>query len=161
MPSRVVASHHTSIGTPVRKKSGTSQGTGARRRKAGGHQDARSIFIAVFVAVVIASIVAVIWVYVKPFQVASSDPRPRPPPTAADLEAKKTHSYWKVGNTTYRHYITDTSTGEIVDAGTMTVKEMLDQGIEVPGYVLPGKNTGSNNASELAARFQAIQDHLK
>lgn len=161
MPSRVVASQHTSIGTPVKKKSGTTQPAIARRRKAGGHQDARSIFIAAFVAVVLASIVAAIWVYVKPFPVASSEPGPRPPPTAADFEAKKTHSYWKVGNTSYRHYITDTTTGEIVDAGTVTVKEMLEQGIDVPGYSLPGKNTGSDNASELAARFQAIQDHLK
>lgn len=161
MPSRVVASHHTSIGTPVKKKSGTNQTSTARRRKAGGHQDARSILIAALLALVLATIVAVIWVYVKPFPVASSGPGPRPPPTAADLEAKKTHSYWKVGNTTYRHYITDAGTGEIVDAGTVTVKEMLDQGIEVPGYSLPGKNTGSSNSSELAARFQAIQDHLK
>lgn len=161
MPSRVVASQHTSIGTPVKKKSGKTQPANTRRGKSGGHQDARSILIAVFVALVLASVVAAIWVYVKPFPVASSEPGPRPPPTAADLEAKKTHSYWKVGSTTYRHYITDTSTGEIVDAGTVTVKEMLDQGIEVPGYILPGKNTGSNNASELAARFQAIQDHLK
>lgn len=161
MPSRVVASQHTSIGTPVKKKSGTTPSATARRRKAGGHQDTRSILIAAFVAVVLALIVAAIWVYVKPFPVASSDPGPRPPPTAADLEAKKTHSYWKVGNTSYRHYITDTSTGEIVDAGTVTVKEMLEQGIDVPGYSLPGKNAGSDNASELAARFQAIQDHLK
>ncbi len=161
MPSRVVASHHTSIGAPVKKKNGATQSATARRRKAGGHQDTRSILIAAFVALVLACIVAAIWVYVKPFQVASSDPGPRPPPTAADLEAKKTHSYWKVGNTTYRHYITDTSTGEIVDAGTVTVKEMLDQGIEVPGYIMPSKSNGSSNSSELAARFQAIQDHLK
>lgn len=161
MPSRVVASQHTSIGTPVKKKNGKTRPANARRGKGGGHQDARSILIAAFVALILATVVVAIWVHVKPFQIAASEPGPRPPPTAADLEAKKTHSYWKVGSTTYRHYITDTSTGEIVDAGTVTVKEMLDQGIEVPGYILPGKNNGSNNASELAARFQAIQDHLK
>lgn len=161
MQSRV-ASQHTSIGTPTKKKVGKASAMSGKRRKGGGHQDARSIVIAGFVALVLAAIVAAIWVYVKPFQVASSGPTPRPPPTIADLEAKKTHSYWKVGSSTYRHYITDTSTGVIVDAGTVTVKEMLDQGIEVPGYTLPGKATSSTSgSSELAARFQAIQDHLK
>lgn len=161
MQSRVVASQHTSIGTPVKKKGGKASATSARRRKGGGHQDARSIMIAAFVALVLASVVAAIWVYVKPFPVASSEPGPRPPPSLADLEAKKTHSYWKVGSSTYRHYITDTGTGEIVDAGTVTVKEMLEQGIEVPGYSLPGKVPATSGSSELAARFQAIQDHLK
>lgn len=159
MQSRV-ASQHTSIGTPARKKGGRI--TSAGRRKSGGHQDARSIIIAGIVALVLASIVLAIWVYVKPFEVASSAPGPRLPPTAADLEMKKTHSYWKVGSNTYRHYITNASTGEIIDAGTITVKEMLEQGIEVPGYSLPSKATSSSSgSSELAARFQAIQDHLK
>jgi len=160
MPSPVVASQHTSIGSPAKKKSGKT--TSARRRKGSGHQDARSLAIAGFVALVLASIVAVIWFNVRPFPVASSEPASRPPPSVADLEVKKTHSYWKVGSTSYRHYITDTSTGEIVDAGVVTVKEMLEQGIEVPGYSLPGKTTGASSSSdELAIRFQAIQDHLK
>ncbi|MBS1165527.1 MAG: hypothetical protein H6R00_1552 [Proteobacteria bacterium] len=160
MPSRVVASQHTSIGSPARKKSGMT--TSARRRKGGGHQDARSFVIAGFVALVLASVVATIWLNVRPFPVASSAPAPRPPPSLADLEMKKTHSYWKVGSSTYRHYITNASTGEIVDAGVVTVKEMLAQGIEVPGYSLPAKTTGtSSNSDELAIRFQAIQDHLK
>lgn len=162
MQSRVVASQHTSIGSPTKKKVGKAAATSVRRRKGGGHQDARSFVIAGFVALTLASIVAAIWLNVKPFPVASSGPSPRPPPTVADLEAKKTHSYWKVGSNTYRHYITNASTGEIVDAGTVTVQEMLDQGIEVPGYTLPGKATGASSGSnELAARFQAIQDHLK
>ena len=160
MQSRVIASQHTSVGSPVKKKPGKT--LPARRRKGSGHQDVRSFIIAGFVALVLASIVAAIWVYVKPFPVASSGPGSRPPPSLADLEAKKTHSYWKIGSSTYRHYITDTGTGEIVDAGTVTVKEMLEQGIEVPGYSLPAKASGgSSGSSELAARFQAIQDHLK
>lgn len=160
MQSRVVASRHTSIGSSVKKKSGKT--TSARRRKGSGHQDARSFVIAGFVALVLASIVVAIWLHVKPFPIASSEPGPRLPPSAADLEAKKTHSYWKVGSNTYRHYITNASTGEIVDAGTVTVKEMLEQGIEVPGYSLPGKASGAPSSSdELAIRFQAIQDHLK
>ena len=162
MPSRVVASQHTSIGTPARRTGGKTTAMSARRRKGSGHQDTRSFVIAGFVALVLASIVAAIWLNVKPFPVASSGPAPRPPPSVADLEAKKTHSYWKVGSSTYRHYITNTATGEIVDAGTITVKEMLDQGIEVPGYSLPGKvKSSSGGSSELAVRFQAIQDHLK
>ncbi|WP_370675417.1 hypothetical protein [Pleomorphomonas sp. PLEO] len=162
MQSRVVASQHTSIGTPTKKKGGKPPVASARRRKGSGHQDVRSIVIAGFVALVLASIVAAIWFNVKPFPAASSESVPRPPPSVADLEAKKTHSYWKVGNSTYRHYITDTGTGEIVDAGTVTVKEMLEQGIEVPGYSLPNKAGGaSSNTDELAIRFQAIQDHLK
>lgn len=162
MQSRVVASQHTSIGSPVKRKSGKATATSIRRRKGGGHQDARSFVIAGFVALVLASVVAAIWLNVRPFPVASSESGPRPPPSAVDLEAKKTHSYWKVGSNTYRHYITNASTGEIVDAGTITVKEMLAQGIEVPGYTLPGKATGASSGSnELAARFQAIQDHLK
>lgn len=162
MQSRVV-SQHTSIGTPVKKKGGKPSSMAARHRKAGGHQDARSIVIAGFVGLVLASIVAAIWLYVKPLQMtASSEPVTRLPPSVADLEMKKTHSYWKVGSNTYRHYITIANTGEIIDAGTITVKEMLDQGIEVPGYSLPSKATGvSTGSSELAARFQAIQDHLK
>lgn len=162
MQSRVVASQHTSIGVPAKKKAGKAVTAPARRRKGGGHQDLQSFFIAGILALVLAAIVTAIWFYVKPFQVASSDPGPRPPPSISDLEAKKTHSYWKIGSTTYRHYITNASTGEIVDAGTITVKEMLDQGLEVPGYSLPNKTKGaSSNSSELAARFQAIQDHLK
>ena len=162
MQSRVVASQNMSIGSPARKKAGKAGNTTARRRRNGGHQDARSFLIAGFLALVLASILVAIWVYVKPLPVASSDPGSRPQPSMADLEAKKTHSYWKVGSSTYRHYITDTSTGEIVDVGTITVKEMLEQGIEVPGYSLPVKTQGgSSGKSELAVRFQAIQDHLK
>ncbi len=125
MQSRVVASQHTSIGSLARKTGGNTAASARRRRKGGGHQDTRSLFIAGFVALVLASIVAIIWLNVKPFPVASVEPGPRPPPSAADLEAKKTHSYWKVGSTTYRHYITNAGTGEIVDAGTVTVREML------------------------------------
>ncbi|MBS1183202.1 MAG: hypothetical protein H6Q99_3082 [Proteobacteria bacterium] len=163
MQSRVVASQHTSIGSPIRKTGGNAAASARRRRKGGGHQDTRSLFIAGFVALVLALIVATIWFNVKPFPVASSEPGPRPPPSAADIEAKKTHSYWKVGSSTYRHYITNTSTGEIVDAGIITIKEMLDQGIAVPGYSLPTKASsgGSTGRSELAVRFRAIQDHLK
>lgn len=161
MQSRI-ASQHTSIGTPVKKKAGKPSSMSARRRKGGGHQDARSVVIASFMALVLASIVAAIWLYVKPLQVASVESGPRLPPTTADLEMKKTHSYWKVGSSTYRHYITIANTGEIIDAGTITIKEMLDQGIQVPGYSLPSKASGvSTGSSELAARFQAIQDHLK
>lgn len=160
MQSRVVASQHTSIGSPARKTGGKT--ASFRRRKAGGHQDARSFVIAGFVALVLASVVVAIWLHVQPFPVAAVERGPRPPPSAADLEAKKTHSYWKVGSSTYRHYITDTATGEIVDAGTVTVKEMLEQGIAVPGYSLPAKGSGaSSGRSELAIRFQALQDHLK
>ena len=162
MQSRVVASQNMSIGSPARKKAGKAGSTPARRRRTGSHQDARSFLIAGFLAVLVASILLAIWVYVKPFPVASSDPGSRPPPSMADLEAKKTHSYWKVGSSTYRHYITNASTGEIVDAGTITVQEMLEQGIEVPGYSLPVKSAGgSSGKSELAVRFQALQDHLK
>lgn len=161
MQSRVVASQHTSIGSSAKKKSGNTATSARRRRKGGGHQDTRSFFIAGFVALVLASIVVAIWLNVKPFPVASSERGPRLPPSAADLEAKKTHSYWKVGSSTYRHYITNASTGEIVDAGTVTIKEMLEQGIEVPGYSLPSKATASSGGSELAVRFQALQDHLK
>ncbi len=162
MQSRVVASQNMSIGSPARKKGGKTGSTPSRRRRNGGHQDARSFLIAGFLALVVASILVAIWVYVKPFPVASSEPGPRPPPSIADLEAKKTHSYWKVGSSTYRHYITNASTGEIVDAGTITVKEMLEQGIEVPGYSLPSKSGGkSSGRNELAVRFQALQEHLK
>lgn len=162
MQSRVVASQNMSIGSPARKKSGKTGSAPTRRRRNGGHQDTRSFLIAGFLALVVASILVAIWVYVKPFPVASSGPGPRPPPSVADLEAKKTHSYWKVGSSTYRHYITIVGTGEIVDAGTITVKEMLEQGIEVPGYSLPAKTTGkSSGRNELAVRFQALQEHLK
>jgi hypothetical protein len=162
MQSRVVASRHTSIGSPVRKKGGNTAASARRRRKDGGHQDTRSFFIAGLVALVLASIVAAIWLNVKPFPVVSSELGTRLPPSIADLEAKKTHSYWKVGSSTYRHYITNAATGEIVDAGTVTVREMLEQGIGVPGYSLPAKSTAaSSGTSELAVRFQAIQDHLK
>lgn len=162
MQSRTVASQHMSIGGPVKKKGGKSSPASARRRRIGGHQDMRSFAIAGALALVLAAIVTAIWFYVKPFPVASSGPSPRPPPSVADLEAKKTHSYWKVGSSTYRHYITNTQTGEIVDAGTITVKEMLDQGIVVPGYSPPGRQTGkASGSSELAVRFQAIQEHLK
>lgn len=162
MQSRVVAPQNMSIGSPTRKKAGKAGGKLARRRRNGGHQDARSLLVACFLALVVASILVAIWVYVKPFPIASSGPGTRPPPSMADLEAKKTHSYWKVGSSTYRHYITDTSTGEIIDAGTITVQEMLEQGIEVPGYSLPVKSSGSSSGkSELAVRFQALQDHLK
>ena len=161
MQSRVVASHQTSIGTPAFKTGGKAVAA-ARRRKSGGHQDTRSFFIAGFVALVLASISVVIWLNSKPLTIASSEPRPRPPPSLSDLEAKKTHSYWKIGSTTYRHYITNASTGEIIDAGTVTVKEMLEQGIEVPGYSLPAKTARkSSGANELAVRLQALQNHLK
>jgi hypothetical protein len=159
MQSRAVPSRQTSIGSPARKKGGS---TSARRRKAGGHQDARSFVIAGLVALVLASAVAAIWLNVQPFQLAAVKGGTRLPPSAADLEAKKTHSYWKVGSSTYRHYITNASTGEIVDAGTVTVKEMLEQGITVPGYSPPVKSSGaSGNGNELAIRFQALQEHLK
>lgn len=162
MQSRVVASQNMSIGSSARKKAGKPGSTSARRRRNGGHQDARSFLIAGFLALVAASALVAIWVYVKPFPVPSSGSDSRPPPSIADLEAKKTHSYWKVGSSTYRHYITNASTGEIVDAGTITVQEMLEQGIEVPGYSLPVKSSGgSSGKSELAVRFQALQDHLK
>ena len=43
-----------------------------------------------------------------------------------------------------------------------TEKEMLEQGIEVPGYSLPAKSGGkSSGRNELAVRFQALQEHLK
>lgn len=161
MQTRVVASHNTSIGTPAARKGGKAPAA-PRRRKGGGHQDTRSFFIAGFVALVLAAISVAIWLNSKPFPVASAEPQPRPPPSLSDLEAKKTHSYWKIGSTTYRHYITNASTGEIVDAGTITVKEMLEQGIEVPGYSLPAKNNGnSKGPNELAVRFRALQEHLK
>lgn len=162
MQSRVVASQHMSIGSPVKKKGGKTTTASAGRRRTGGHQDTRSFAIAGALALVLAAIVTAIWLYVKPFPVASSEPGPRLPPSVADLEAKKTHSYWKVGSSTYRHYITNTQTGEIVDAGTITVKEMLDQGIVVPGYSPPAKaGSKPSGKSELAVRFQALQEHLK
>ncbi len=157
MQSRGVASHQTSIGSVTRKKGAAS--AARRRRRGGGHQDARSFLIAGFLVLVVAIVVAAIWFNARPFPIAAAS-GPRPPPSAADLEAKKTHSYWKVGSNTYRHYITNASTGEIVDAGTMTVREMLDQGIEVPGYSLPAKG-GVTGSDELAIRFRALQDHLK
>jgi len=157
MQSRGVASHQTSIGSVNRKKGAAS--AARRRRRGGGHQDARSFLIAGFLVLVVAIVVAAIWFNARPFPIAAAS-GPRPPPSAADLEAKKTHSYWKVGSNTYRHYITNASTGEIVDAGTMTVREMLDQGIEVPGYSLPAKG-GVTGSDELAIRFRALQDHLK
>ncbi|WP_026782230.1 hypothetical protein [Pleomorphomonas koreensis] len=157
MQSRGVASHQTSIGSVTRKKGAAS--AARRRRRGGGHQDARSFLIAGFLVLVVAVVVAAIWFNTRPFPIAAAT-GPRPPPSAADLEAKKTHSYWKVGSNTYRHYITNASTGEIVDAGTMTVREMLDQGIEVPGYSLPAKG-GVTGSDELAIRFRALQDHLK
>ncbi len=162
MQSRIVASQNMSIGSSPRKTGGKANGTPARRRRNGGHQDARSFLIAGCLALVVAAILAAIWIYVKPFPVASSEPGPRPPPSIADLEAKKTHSYWKVGSNTYRHYITNTGTGEIIDAGTITVQEMLEQGIAVPGYSPPVKSAGtSSGKNELAIRFKALQEHLK
>ena len=158
MQSRGVASHQTSIGSVTRKK-GTASAA-RRKRRSGGHQDARSLVIAGVLVLVLAAIMAAIWLHARPFPVAEHALGPRPPPTAADLEIKKTHSYWKVGSNTYRHYITNASTGEIVDAGTMTVREMLEQGIEVPGYSLPAKG-GITGSDELAIRFRALQDHLK
>ena len=159
MQSRGVASQQTSIGSVTRKKGAAS--AARRRRRGSGHQDARSLLIAGFLVLVVAVVVAAIWFNARPFPIAAAT-GPRPPPSAADLEAKKTHSYWKVGSNTYRHYITNASTGEIVDAGTMTVREMLDQGIEVPGYSLPAKGGAfSSGNRELAIRFQALQDHLK
>jgi hypothetical protein len=157
MQSRGVASHQTSIGSVTRKKGAAS--AARRRRRGGGHQDARSLLIVGFLVLVVAVVVAAIWLHARPFPIAAAT-GPRPPPSAADLEAKKTHSYWKVGSNTYRHYITNASTGEIVDAGTMTVREMLEQGIEVPGYSLPSKG-GITGSDELAIRFRALQDHLK
>jgi len=163
MPSRTVTSRQTSLGGLSRKPVGTSLKSSGHR--ATSHQDTRSLLIAAVLAMALASMVGGVWYYLKTAPEMPSGHVMRAAPTAADLAAKKTHSYWKVGQETYRHYITDTTTGEIIDAGNITVKEMLDEGIEVPGYSLPNKAAragGADTGSEaLAVRFKALQDHLK
>lgn len=161
MPTRPVTSRQTSLGYAGRKPPGAPT-LGRRRRSFASHQDVRSLAIAGILGLVLAAMVGGLWYYLRTTPVAPPRIVMRAPPTVADLEAKKTHSYWKIGQQTYRHYITDTSTGEIVDAGPVTVKEMLDQGIEVPGYSLPGKkDDGDTGSAALAKRFEALRDHLK
>lgn len=161
MQTRPVTSRQTSLGYAGGKPSG-APASKRRRRGAASHQDVRSFAIAGAVGLALAAMVGGLWFYLKPVSIAPSGIVMRAPPSEADLAAKKTHSYWKIGQQTYRHYITDAATGEIVDAGPITVKEMLDQGIEVPGYSLPGKtNDGDTGSAALAKRFQALQDHLK
>ena len=160
MPSRTVTSRQTSLGGVSRKPVGTS--FKPRGHRGTSHQDTQSLLIAAALALVLASMVGGLWYYLKSTPEAPSGHVMRVEPTEADIAAKKTHSYWKVGQETYRHYITDTTTGEIIDAGNITVKEMLAEGIEVPGYSLPRKQSSADTGSAaLAARFQALQDHLK
>lgn len=165
MQSRLVPSRQTSIGTPVRKPQRDMRSGAKRSRAKASHQDSRSLLIAAALGLVVALMVATLWFYVRPVPEVVGGNAGRPPPTAADIEAKKTHSYWKVGQETYHHYITDTATGQIIDAGNITVKEMLAEGIEVPGYSLPNKAAGSGGsdtgAEALAIRFKALQEHLQ
>jgi hypothetical protein len=165
MQSRVVTSGQTSIGTPSRKPTRDARSAPRRGRSKNAHKDSRALLIAASLGLLISIVVATLWFYVRPEPQAVGGNAGRPPPTAADIEAKKTHSYWKVGQETYHHYITDTGTGEIIDAGNITVKEMLAEGIEVPGYSLPNTAAGGNGtdtgAEALAIRFKALQQHLQ
>lgn len=158
MNTRTVTPRSTSIGSTAGRSRATFILT-KRKRGADSHQDLRSLMIAAAVALVMAGIVALIWVTVKPLVFGGVG---ETAPVSTRIEDKRVHSYWKVGSNSFHHYVTDTESGRIVDLGVVTVKDMIAQGIEVPGYSPPAPKGSSDTGSEaLAIRFKALQDHLK
>lgn len=149
--------------SPSRKKFKPASAQ-SRKRMLFGHQDARSFAIMVIVAVCSLVLVGGVWwalqMRTPAAPVIASGARVL---TGSDIAAKRTNIYWRETHGVYHQYYTDPVTGHMVDAGEISVDDMIKKGVEVPGYERKPEGGGGSSASnqnELAIRFKAIRDHL-
>jgi hypothetical protein len=141
------AVHHTA---PVRKP------------RVNPFHDGKSIAIVSSIALAAALLTAIVWYFAKPLAIeptAFTTEQRTPGNGVQDLSKKVIHTYWKESYGVFHHYYTDPATGRMIDGGTVTVEDLLRQGIEVPGYEVVHPKTAPVDA--LAARFKAIQDELR